>query len=247
MTQSSQNNKTLAPLTNVYALATLTERLLDRAQGLPGMGCFYGFSGFGKSMASTFTAIEFDACVVEMGDSWSKGTLCEAMCAELGLKPERTIAKMVKQICASLAERNVPLIVDEADYLLKNSMVETVREIHDKSYSPVILIGEELLPQKLRKYERVHGRILRHVAAEPCSDADFDLLRELRCPDIEITTDLLDKIKTVSRGSARRIVENLSFVQELGATKGLQTVSLKDWGTSYFFEGSAPMPRRIPT
>lgn len=244
MTQSSFANKTLAPLTNVYNLSTLVERLVDRDQGLPGMGCFFGPSGFGKTMASTFSALEHGAIVVEMGDSWTKGTLVSMILTELGQTPRGTVADKVMAICAALAERGSPLIIDEADYLLKRQMIETAREIHDKSDVPVILIGEELLPQKLKEFERVHGRILSHVAAEPCNDDDFALLRDLRCREIRISEDLQHKIKAKSRGSARRIVENLAHVREIAARDGLSTVALSHWGHEPFFEGQAPQPRR---
>ena len=47
-----------APITglrNVTLFMQLVERLTHRPGGLPGFGCFYGYSGFGKTRAAVFS------------------------------------------------------------------------------------------------------------------------------------------------------------------------------------------------
>lgn len=247
MTQSSGTYNSIAPLRNVAAFLELVDRLNNRGQGLPGMGCFYGPSGYGKTTATLFAANTHTACVVQMKSVWTQRALCEAICHELSLTPGRTISGMVEQISESLAQHDVPLMIDEADFLVKRSMVEIVRDIYESAFVPVIMIGEELLPQKLRKWERVHGRIMNGcwVAAEPCDDQDFDLLKGIRCPDLTLDAALVKRIKDASRGSARRIVAHLEFARELAATRGLDRVTMADWGSAPFQTGEAPSPRRI--
>lgn len=242
MSSNLYNN--IAPLGNVAAFLTLVDRLENRGHGLPGMGCFYGPSGFGKTTASLFAANQKQACAVQMKSVWTQKTLCSAICIELGVQPARTIADMVDQIAEALAREDIPLFIDEADFLVKRNMVEIVRDIYESSFVPVILIGEEQLPQKLRAWERVHGRILSWVAANPCDDADFDLLQNIRCPGLTLEADLIARMKEASRGSARRVVENLEAARELAATHGLTHVRLSDWGRRQFFTGVAPDPRR---
>lgn len=246
MTQSSNLYNTIAPLGNVAAFLELVDRLSSRGQGLPGMGCFYGPSGYGKTTATLFAANTHTACVVQMKSVWTQRALSEAICRELSVTPARTISGMVEQIAEQLAVQDVPLMIDEADFLVKRNMVEIVRDIYESSFVPVILIGEELLPQKLRKWERVHGRIMNGcwVAAEPCDDGDFDLLHNIRCPGLALDETLVTRIKAASRGSARRIVAHLEYARELAATRGLQRVTLADWGSAPFQTGEAPQARR---
>ena len=245
MSQSSQLYNNIAPLRNVQAFLELVDRLENRGQGLPGMGCFYGPSGFGKTTASLFSANQVQACAVQMKSVWTQKTLCQKICEELSLSPARTVADMVEQIAEALAREDIPLFIDEAGFLVKRNMVEIVRDIYESSFVPVILIGEELLPQKLAKWERVHGRILSWIAAEPCDDQDFALLQHIRCPGIEIEPPLVERMKKSSRGSARRIVENLELAREIAALRNLDRVGMTEWGSRAFFTGVAPDPRRI--
>lgn len=245
MTEQNKNRQTLAPLRNVSRLLTLVDRLQHRGDGVPGMGCFYGFSGLGKSMASSFCANTTGAIHVQVKSVWTGKRLCQAILDELGQRPQSrmTTADMVDRIAEALALEEVPLLIDEADFLVQKGMIEIVRDLYEMSETAVVLIGEELLPQKLRRWERVHGRIRSWVSAEPADDKDFALLKEIRCPGIEIAPDLEAKIKEASAGSARRLVVNLDEVEEISRRIGAGTVSLADWGDDGFYTGVAPMGR----
>lgn len=237
-------NYNLAPLRNVSSFLTLAKRLQNRGAGLPGMGCFYGPSGYGKTTASLYSANELDACAVQCKSVWTQKKLCQTICLELGLHPAKSIADMVDQISEALARNRRPLIIDEADFLVQKRMIEIVRDMYESSFVPVILIGEELLPQKLARWERVHGRILSWVAAEPANDTDFALLQKIRCPGIDLAPELVAQMKVASKGSARRIVENLELAREIAALQGLDHVGLKEWNGRSFFAGQTPAPRR---
>ncbi|MEE3071301.1 MAG: ATP-binding protein [Pseudomonadota bacterium] len=244
MKQSSENYN-LAPLRNVANFLALGTRLEERGAGLPGMGCFFGPSGYGKTTASLFAANELNACAVQCKSVWTQKKLCTSICGELGVHPARSIADMVDQIAETLALKRQPLIIDEADYLVKKGMIEIVRDLYESSMVPVILIGEELLPQKLSKWERVHGRVLSWVAAEPCDDADFKQLQNIRCRGIDLDPELVEAMKIASKGSARRIVENLEQARELSVTIGVDRVGMAEWGKRAFFTGATPAPRRV--
>ena len=51
-------------------------------------------------------------------------------------------------------------MIDEADYLVSRHMIEVIRDIYESSRATIILIGEEMLPQSLTRWERVHNRML---------------------------------------------------------------------------------------
>lgn len=245
MTQSSQIHNTLAPLRNVMSFMTMLRRLEDRSSGLPGMGCFYGPSGFGKTMASIYAANSRRACLVQVKSVWTQKALCEAILDELGVKPEKVIYRMVAQIGQVLAQENIPLLIDEADFLVKKKMVEIVRDIYEVSFVPVILVGEEALPSRLRQWERINSRMLERVAAEPLDDEDFNHLMDIRCPNVELSGELQAAIKRASRGSARLIVNNLDTARLRAKTLGLKTLNLPDFGAGELHDGKAPDMRRF--
>ena len=244
MTQNQENINTVAPLRNVVAMVALIDRVMNRSHGLPGMAVFYGPSGFGKTSAGVYSGIKFQAITVQVKSVWTKKSLCEAILSEAGIAPENTISRQVDQISQHLALSGCPLLIDEADYLVKRGMIEIVRDIYEGSGSPVILIGEEVLPQKLRVWERVHGRILDWVAAEPGDLTDVGHLARIHAPDIELSADLRAKLLQASHGSMRRICVNLSRIREHAVIRGLKKVSLADWN-GQFFTGVAPEIRKF--
>ena len=182
---------------------------------------------------------------VQMKSTWTPRKLCQVILQEMGQRPVKTVCDMVEQICEQLAVLDVPLLIDEADCLVKHKMVELARDMHEGSGAPVILIGEERLPQKLTKWERVHGRMLDWTAAQPGTLADLVHLAGIYAPNVTLGDAIKKAIDEASRGSIRRICTNLEQVAEFAATRGLQEVDLDHWKGRNFFEGIAPQPRRF--
>ena len=235
----------IAPLRNVRALSELIERVQDRADGLPGMACFHGPSGYGKTSAAAFAVNRFGAHHVQVKSCWTRKKLCEAILKDLGIQPARTIADMVDQIAEALLRSGRALLIDEADHLVDQKKIELVRDIHESSHATVILIGEEQLPMKLLQWERVHGRMADWVAAEPATVADVAHLAPIYSRGVGLDVDLQERLLDESRASMRRIAINLGRVREFGKRMGKTQVSLADFAGERFFSGEAPAPRRI--
>lgn len=244
MADTIQPINTIAPLRNVRAVVTLLERLSNRNFGLPGMACFYGPSGFGKSTGCIFAANQFDACYVEVRDTWTRKKFMEVILAELGVTPKRTVADMAEQAAKELNLRGVPLIIDEADVLIKKGMIELARGLHEDSQQPVLLVGEEQMPQKIQKWERVHGRMLDHVAAEPACMDDLDHLAKIYCPSTDLDKPFREQLLVQSHHSLRRLAVNLAKVEELALTQDYAVVNLDNWRGEAFAAIQAPAPRR---
>ncbi|WP_039017320.1 AAA family ATPase [Halocynthiibacter namhaensis] len=244
MTQEKQLYNTVAPLRNVSALVVLIERVRERPIGLPGMAAFYGPSGYGKTTAAVYAANKFNAYQVQLKSCWTGKKLCQALLQEMGIEPRKTIADMVDQIAQEMTFSNRPLLIDEADFLVSRKMIEIVRDIYESSGAPVILIGEELLPQKLQKWERVHGRMMDWVGALPASLSDIDHLAGIYCPDVALDPAFKEHLLRASQHSIRRVCVNLARVCEYAVTNGLDAINLKVWGKRDFFACAAPAPRR---
>lgn len=241
--------QSVAPLRNVAALVTLIERTQNRAPSLPGMACFYGPSGYGKTTAAVYASNRFNAHVVQMKSAWTQRKLCTAVLADMGQPHARgSVADMVDQIAEALARSGRPLLIDEADFLVKRKSVEIVRDIYESSGASVILIGEELLPQKLQQWERVHGRMLDWVAAEPGSLADVDHLARIYCAGVTLDPALKKRLLAQSGASIRRICINLDRLAEQARTRGASRLGPDDCTGGEgggWFTGDAPAPRRL--
>lgn len=245
MTERAGLYNNVALLRNVSGLVALIKRVTDREYGLPGMATFYGPSGYGKSTAATFAANEFQAYVVQVKSEWRAKFFCQSILKDMGLKPGQTTAAMIEQIAEQLARSGRPLIIDEADHLVKRNLIELTRDIHEASGAAVVLIGEELLPQNLKQWERVHGRMLDWVAAQPAELNEVGLLARIYARGIDLDAEMREHLLAVSNASTRRICVNLSKVSEFAKTRGLSRVTRADWGDDRLFTGIAPTPRRF--
>jgi hypothetical protein len=244
---------TIALLRNVVRLAEMMKRVMVRPGGLPGLATFSGPSGYGKSMAAIHAANRHRAYHVQCKSVWTRKALCEAILGEMGIRTGSTIPGMVDQIGQELSLSGRPLIVDEADYLIPRSarggmggLIEVIRDVYESSQGTIILIGEDALPTKLQAYERVHGRMLDMVQAEPAGIEDARQLVKVYARTVEVSDDLLAEIVKVSAGSVRRICVNLDTVRDRAENAGRRTIDLAGWrsiGGGEFFTGRPPAAR----
>lgn len=234
-----------APLRNVAAMAVLVERLTARGPHLPGFGVFHGFSGYGKTYAAIHAQNSTGGPRIEIGDSWTKKTLLRAILKELGVhEPRGTVADLAEQAIGRLAEPgHPPLFIDEADKLVDKHMIELVREVQEGSQCPVILIGEELLPQKLERSERTHNRVLEFVTAQACDLSDAKKLAAALAPRFAFSDELLTRIVAESEGRARRIVTNIDRCVEWARSAG--AVEIDESCDMPLYNGRSPIRRRV--
>lgn len=240
MTENTQINKgMIAPLQNVALFNELVERVMNRPIGLPGLATFHGPSGYGKTFSATYAAHKFKAYYIKVGDSWTRKTFLEKLITEIGEKAYGTIPNMVDQVVDILIGIDRPIIIDEFDTVVDKNYPELIREIHDETDAPIILIGEERLPSKLMKWERIHNRMLDWVAAQPVLREEVNILARYNAADIEIADDLLDQVFKVSEGCARRVSINLNRIRNVTTGRGLSRMNLKDWGKEELYIGKA--------
>lgn len=235
MTQTAQ-------IHNLELVRTATERLTSRTAGLPGLAALYGPAGYGKTTAALAVANETRAYFVQMRSAWTRKTLLEKVLLEMSIKPMGTIPQMLDQACTQLAASGRMLIIDEFDYCVRSdSMVELVRDLHEGGgAAPILLLGEELLPQKLKKWERFHSRVLSWIPAQPVSLSDAHALAPIYCPDVTVAPDLLAHLVKISGGSVRRVSVNLAGIADEANVEGWDTVSLVTWGDRPLYTGDAP-------
>lgn len=214
-------------ITNLSLVGLAMSRLTGRADGLPGLAVLYGPSGYGKTTATVAVANSTQAYYVQLRSAWSKKTLLEKICFELSLPVGRTVSACLDAICEQLAASLRPLIIDEADYLVgKAGMVELVRDIYEGSQAPIMLVGEEQLPNKLKKYERFHGRVLGWIPAQPVSVDDAKALAGAYAPDVAVGEDVLRHLVELAHGSVRRVVVNLVNLADAAKKAGTDSVDM---------------------
>ncbi len=233
-----------AQLTNMrLGLSTMLD-CQDAEEGSPRMGLFYGPSGYGKSVAAATIAARLNGAYVVAKSIWTQRSLLEALATEIGIAQlARTGPRLLDQIVDQLLDEPQPLIIDEMDHLVTRRSVEIIRDIHDNARVPVLMIGEEALPAKLKAWERFDNRLLVATPAQPASLSDARLLRGHYCQKVEVADDLLEAILRVTGGITRRVVTNLQKVQAEAIAAGRARMDLAEWGDRRFRTG-AILPRK---
>lgn len=102
---------------------------------------------------------------VQVGESWTKKKLVSEINKQHSVFDLRTVCDRMERIIEAINYEPKPIIIDEADYLISGNKIELIREIRDETHCPIVLLGEGQLSIKLRKFERVHNRVLRWVFA----------------------------------------------------------------------------------
>ncbi len=244
MSQQMEIGNSVQPLTNVATMATLVKELQGRTFGMPGLGVFYGYPGYGKTFGAIFCATTFDVIHLSMQGDWTKKTFLERLLNELGVPAKRTIPDMVSQACEELAVDGRTLIVDEADYAFRRGIIELIRDLHDGSDTPIVMIGMEEFPQKLKRFELIDSRVMSWVAAQPATLKDAQLLASVYAAEVSISKDLLSAILERNTGNVRRTVVDIAQVRIEALAMGANSMSLADWGGLSFRRKDAPSPRR---
>lgn len=243
MTDSLTTGKSIQLMRNVPLMTALIKRGQKRAFGLPGILVFYGEPGLGKSMACAYAAANLDAIHISVQELWTKKTLLNEVLRELRIHPKRTLAEMMMQVNEGLAVSGRTLIIDEADEAIRRNMLGVIRGMQDGSHVPVVLVGMELLPEKLKKWELVHSRVLQWQQAEYATAEDARMLADIYAPDIEIADDLIGVVVQRNRGVARRIANDLAHIHEQCNLQALQQIDAAMWGKAAFPRNEPPLPR----
>lgn len=233
-----------ARISNVALCDMTLQRAMQRTPGLPGLVVFYGPSGYGKSMAASYAANRYQSCFVQVKSTWTRKALLEAIAKELGISTTHTLSGLMERVCEELMLSGRSLIIDEADYLADKNRIFMVMDLYEGSQAPIMLIGEERLPQKLAVYEKIHNRILEWAPAQPCSLNDVHVLAGFCAPGVNIDAALLQNLHTATKGVTRRISTSLDAIRNFARNQGTDTVTVDNYDQP-FFTGQAPRGRSV--
>ena len=224
----------IAPVKNIARLVELGEALTGQAASLPGIAVAYGESGIGKSTGLTWLCTtKINACYVRAMQVWSPSSMLATIARELDVEPAAKLYQTIERIVAELSASNRPLIVDEADYVVDQTrLLNTLRDIHDQSSMPLILVGMEHFVRKLRTrsdQRQFSGRVSLEVEFKALDLADVKILATKLC-EVEVTEDLLALVHEKSQGVTRLVVVGLARIETFAKAAGLQKINRAQWG-----------------
>lgn len=215
--------KVFVKTNNVKRFITMMNNLQNRAEGVPGMGLVYGEPGLGKSQAINWWAFKNDAILVRCTQLMTtKWLLAEILDYMSEIKPY-SVSDCFNEVIRNLLITPRVLIVDEIDYLTIDSRtVETLRDIHDKTNVPVILVGMTNANSRLKKFSHLYDRLSEIVKFEKFSKNDIKtIVKELS--EIEMT-DCAIKYIYSNLNRFRQIVKVINKAEILAKANGLSSI-----------------------
>jgi len=230
----------IIPVKNVARLASAYQALEERPLNTPGMGLVWGDTGRGKTTATTWLINRCNGIYVRALALWNATAMIRAIAEELDVDAKGTRSVIEMRVIEKLAETQRPLFVDEADHIVGNEqMMETLRDIHDLSTVPVIMIGMGQMRKKVARYDQLENRIMHWIEFAPCDHEDAVTLAKGMC-EVEIESSLLDELIDMTRGEIRRLVVGLAQIENEAKAQNLACIGKAQFKREFFL-GQRPV------
>lgn len=205
------------------------ESLTSRDRSLPGLGLWYGRWGLGKSSVANWIYSILPVFYICIERLWRPRRMLEEFCETLGLgSPQYRLDRLSDQVAEGLRKWNQPVLIDEADYLLKNSiMLDVLRDLHDKTGTPFILIGMEKLHSDLQRFGQFFSRILPAAIVEfsPIGPGEVGLIAR-EWTGLTIDDEAADLFCQLVEGDFRYIVGYLLSFERACATNKAKEINV---------------------
>ncbi len=216
--------KVFVKTNNVKRFITMMNNLQNRAEGVPGMGLVYGEPGLGKTQAIKWWAFKNDAILIRCNQMMSARWLLKEILDYMSEIKPYSISDSFDEVIRNLILTPRVLIVDEVDYLTmdKNKSIEILRDIHDKTNIPVVLVGMTNAHSRLKKFSHLYDRLSEIVKFERFSKADIKtIVKELS--EIELT-DCAIKYIYSNLNRFRQIVKVINKAETIAKTNELSSI-----------------------
>ena len=208
---------------NVKNFIALIKNLQNKPDGVSKMALVYGEPGLGKSRTALWLAAQNDAIYIRSSNLMTGRWFLEELVEELGDMPRYLTSDLFRQCINKLVEKPQMIIIDEIDYLAGDKKaIETIRDIHDKTNVPVILVGMSMADKKLLRYRHLYDRLSEIIKFNSFSFEDVkNIVNQLS--EIQVTDPAISLIHNQSN-RFRQIVRLITKIETIAATNNIETV-----------------------
>ena len=219
-------NKVFVRTKNVKKFVALMEEVKQIPANIPKIVLVFGEYGLGKSETIKWWTFKNDCIYVRANQGMTSKWLLSEIAEELGEEAFWHIQDTFNLVEQKLKQNPKPLIIDEVDYLVTNNVIEILRDLHDRTGCPMILVGMVNIDKKLSRYPHLKDRIYKAFKFEPYDKQDIkQILSELS--EIQITNDGLEYLAT-RHNQLRQIVKLINKIEKLAKTNELTELNEKN-------------------
>ena len=214
---------------NVKGFVALMSELENLPLKIPKIALVTGDFGLGKSEPINWWSFTNDCIYVRANQGMSSRWLLSEIADELGEEYYWNSEATFNSIENHLLQEPKTIIIDEIDYLIEKNTVETLRDIHDRTGCPMVLVGMPNADRKLAKYPHLVDRIYKTFKFEKYTTEDIKLILQ-DLTDIEITEDGLNYL-TTRADQFRQIVKLINKIEKkalINQIEVLDEITLKE-------------------
>lgn len=207
---------------NVKNFVALMENLKKCPANIPKMALVYGGHGLGKSQTILWWATNNDAVYVRANQGMSVRWLLAEIAEELGEVPFFHTQETFNLIEQKLKTNPKIIIVDEIDYLIEKSTVETLRDLHDRTGCPIVLVGMGMADKKISRYKHLEDRIFEKLKFEHFNQQDIsEIISQLS--DIKFSENAIEYLSFQSN-QFRQIIKLINKIEKLAKTNNIKEI-----------------------
>ena len=211
--------------TRVTAFWEAAKAVSDMEKGHPGMMLAWGYAGRGKTeCAKTFAIRNENTIYLRVYEDWTPWAMLSCLCEEInGMRPGRIdLAKRI--IMEELDDKSRIILVDEADRLTVKH-IEHLRDIHDETSSPIVLIGEPSIYTQIKSRTRIWRRFTQAVEFGPLQNEDVILFGLKNC-NIKIAPEAASLLRKKSKGSFGFLIHYMARLEKIAKSNKLTDIPL---------------------
>ena len=207
---------------NVKKFVSLMDELQKLPPNIPKMALVYGEHGLGKSQTIQWWADKNDSVYVRATQGMTGRWLLSEIAEEIGEEPFWHSKENFEIIENNLKQNPKTIIIDEVDYLTDNNTVEILRDLHDRTGCPIVLVGMGYIDKKLSRYPHLVDRLYKSLKFESYNANDIcEILSEMS--DIKCSEDAVNYLANKTN-QFRQLVKFINRIEKSVITNQIDVV-----------------------
>lgn len=200
---------------NFKRLAEAQKLVERRGAREAGLVLVKGHYGIGKSELTERWAADSGWVFVRAKVTWTKRALLDELADKMGLSKVGRNQEVQARIIGKLAVDMVPMIVDEADFLVGSSasLLEVIRDITDLTGTMCFLVGMEHFPLKIARHGHIASRVAKVVELLPLSLADVRATVAAKS-EVPIADEVLPELLSQASGRMRLVLNAIANIEQ---------------------------------
>ena len=183
----------------------------------------YGNAGLGKTKTALYLSFQFDSIYIRATNKMTTKWFLEELAKELDEIPRFFTADIFRQCVNVLKNKPQMIIVDEIDYLLSDfKTIETLRDLHDETGIPIVLVGMSLAKHKLKKHTHLFDRISEIYQYTEFEYSDIKQIVD-EISEVDMTKEVISVIHQKAK-SFRKIVEMINTLENIALVNGIKLI-----------------------